>query len=111
MLQAAASQRRQPLFGTSAMAFFWFILIGLIAGWLAGNFTKGSGFGLPGNVIVGVIGALLGGFLFRIVGHCCRRPAGPAGDRHYRRGGSALSAATGQEILGRMLCRKPFRSR
>jgi uncharacterized membrane protein YeaQ/YmgE (transglycosylase-associated protein family) len=50
------------------MEFVWFILIGLCAGWLAGQLMKGSGFGLVGNLIVGVIGALLGGFAFRLVG-------------------------------------------
>ena len=38
-------------------------VIGLVAGWLAGEFTKGSGYGLVGNIIVGLIGALVGGFL------------------------------------------------
>ena len=42
----------------------WFLLIGLAAGWLAGQILKGGGFGLWGDLIVGVIGALLGGFLF-----------------------------------------------
>ena len=46
------------------MAFVWFILIGLVAGWLAGKLVKGGGFGVLGNIIVGVLGALLGGFLF-----------------------------------------------
>jgi uncharacterized membrane protein YeaQ/YmgE (transglycosylase-associated protein family) len=50
------------------MEFVWFALIGICAGWLAGQFTKGSGFGIVGNLIVGVIGALLGGFAFRLVG-------------------------------------------
>jgi uncharacterized membrane protein YeaQ/YmgE (transglycosylase-associated protein family) len=50
------------------MEFVWFILIGMCAGWLAGQFMKGSGFGLLGNLIVGVIGALLGGFTFHLVG-------------------------------------------
>ena len=50
------------------MEFVWFILIGMCAGWLAGQFMKGSGFGLLGNLIVGVIGALLGGLVFRLVG-------------------------------------------
>lgn len=50
------------------MEFVWFILIGLCAGWLAGQFMKGSGMGLVGDVVVGVIGALLGGFLFRQMG-------------------------------------------
>lgn len=48
--------------------FLWFILIGLAAGWLAGQLTKGGGFGLAGNLIIGVIGAVLGGFLFTLVG-------------------------------------------
>ena len=50
------------------MNILLFLLIGLVAGWLAGKIMKGRGFGLVGNLIVGVIGALLGGFLFRILG-------------------------------------------
>ena len=40
------------------MEFVWFALIGICAGWLAGQITKGSGFGIVGDLIVGVIGAL-----------------------------------------------------
>ncbi len=50
------------------MEFLWFALIGMCAGWLAGQLTKGTSFGLVGNLIVGVIGALLGGFVFQLVG-------------------------------------------
>lgn len=50
------------------MNFVWFILIGIAAGWLAGQLTKGSGFGLLGDLVVGVIGALLGGWLFGLFG-------------------------------------------
>ena len=50
------------------MDFIWFILIGLAAGWLAGQLVKGGGFGVVGDIIVGVIGALLGGFLFSAFG-------------------------------------------
>lgn len=50
------------------MEFVWFILIGLVAGWLAGQIMKGGGFGLIGDIVVGVVGALLGGFLFRTLG-------------------------------------------
>jgi uncharacterized membrane protein YeaQ/YmgE (transglycosylase-associated protein family) len=50
------------------MEFLWFILIGLAAGWLAGQLMKGGGFGIVGDVVVGVIGALLGGFLFSAFG-------------------------------------------
>jgi uncharacterized membrane protein YeaQ/YmgE (transglycosylase-associated protein family) len=48
--------------------FVWFILIGLIAGWLAGQLMKGGGFGVVGDIVVGIIGALLGGFLFSSLG-------------------------------------------
>jgi uncharacterized membrane protein YeaQ/YmgE (transglycosylase-associated protein family) len=50
------------------MNFIWFILIGLVAGWLAGQLVKGGGFGMLGDIIVGVIGALIGGFLFSALG-------------------------------------------
>ncbi|MBX7247114.1 MAG: GlsB/YeaQ/YmgE family stress response membrane protein [Candidatus Sumerlaeaceae bacterium] len=50
------------------MSLLWFLLIGLAAGWLAGQIMRGKDFGLVGNLIVGVIGALLGGFLFGLLG-------------------------------------------
>jgi len=50
------------------MNLIYFLLIGLAAGWLAGKFMEGRGFGLLKNLAVGVIGAILGGFLFRLVG-------------------------------------------
>ena len=50
------------------MNFLYMILVGIVAGFLAGKLTKGSGFGVLGNLIVGVIGALLGGFLARVIG-------------------------------------------
>ncbi len=50
------------------MEFLWFILIGLVAGWLAGMVVKGGGFGVIGDIVVGVVGAMLGGYLFRLLG-------------------------------------------
>ncbi len=50
------------------MHLLYFLLIGLIAGWLAGQIMKGKGFGLIGNLVVGCIGALVGGFLFELFG-------------------------------------------
>ena len=50
------------------MAFVWFLLIGICAGWVAGQIVKGGGFGLVVDMIVGVIGAFLGGWLFRVLG-------------------------------------------
>lgn len=45
----------------------YYLLIGLIAGWLAGKVTEGHGFGVIGDLVVGVIGALIGGFLFGLI--------------------------------------------
>jgi uncharacterized membrane protein YeaQ/YmgE (transglycosylase-associated protein family) len=45
------------------MGILAWIVVGLIAGWLAGELMRGSGFGLVGNIVVGIVGALLGGFL------------------------------------------------
>jgi len=45
------------------MGLFTWIIVGAIAGWLAGKVMKGRGFGLFGNIIIGVIGALVGGWL------------------------------------------------
>lgn len=46
----------------------WFLIIGIVAGWLAGQISRGHGFGLLGDMIVGVVGAFLGGFLFNLIG-------------------------------------------
>jgi uncharacterized membrane protein YeaQ/YmgE (transglycosylase-associated protein family) len=50
------------------MEIIWFILIGLAAGWLAGQFMRGGGFGVVGDIVLGVLGAVVGGFLFRLLG-------------------------------------------
>ena len=45
-----------------------FLAIGAVSGWLAGQITRGGGFGLLGDIIVGIIGAMAGGYLFGILG-------------------------------------------
>ena len=50
------------------MYFLWYLLIGLVAGWLAGLIVKGRGAGFLVNLAVGVIGGLLGGWLFSLLG-------------------------------------------
>ena len=50
------------------MSLLWFLIVGLVAGWLAGMLVKGGGFGLIGDLVVGVIGAVLGGWLFSTLG-------------------------------------------
>ncbi len=44
------------------------LVIGAIAGWLAGKLMKGGGFGLMGNIVVGIVGAAIGQFVFGIFG-------------------------------------------
>lgn len=46
-----------------ASAIIWFLIIGAIVGWLAGVVVRGFGFGLLGNIVIGIIGGLLGGWL------------------------------------------------
>lgn len=50
------------------MDLILFLLIGLAAGWLAGQLVKRRGSGWVEDLIVGVIGALIGGFVFRLLG-------------------------------------------
>lgn len=53
-------------FGTESIIVF--LLIGAVAGWLAGLIVKGYGFGLLGNIVVGIVGAFVAGWLFPTVG-------------------------------------------
>jgi len=50
------------------MNFLYYLLLGALAGWLAGKLSKGSGFGALGNIVVGIVGGILGGWLFGILG-------------------------------------------
>jgi uncharacterized membrane protein YeaQ/YmgE (transglycosylase-associated protein family) len=45
------------------MGILSWIIVGLIAGWLAGMVMRGGGYGLIGDIIVGVVGGLLGGWI------------------------------------------------
>jgi uncharacterized membrane protein YeaQ/YmgE (transglycosylase-associated protein family) len=47
------------------MDIVWFLLIGLVAGWLASRLIKVRGLGLVEKLVVGVIGAVIGGYVFR----------------------------------------------
>ena len=46
----------------------WFLIIGIVAGWLAGNIVKGGGFGLISDLVVGVVGAFIGGAVYSFLG-------------------------------------------
>ena len=43
------------------MDLLWFVLIGLVAGWLAGQVMQGGGYGTVGDIVIGVLGAVVGG--------------------------------------------------
>ncbi|HEY8694518.1 MAG TPA: GlsB/YeaQ/YmgE family stress response membrane protein [Chloroflexota bacterium] len=43
------------------------LVVGLVAGWLAGQFMRGGGYGVVGDIVLGVIGAFVGGFIFSLV--------------------------------------------
>jgi uncharacterized membrane protein YeaQ/YmgE (transglycosylase-associated protein family) len=60
------------------------LLIGAVAGWLAGLIVKGYGFGLLGNIVVGIVGSFIGGWLF--------------GQLHLFTGGGYLGAIVGATI-------------
>ncbi len=50
------------------MFILWWIIVGLIAGFLTGKLMKGSGFGPITDIIVGIVGAVIGGFIMRALG-------------------------------------------
>jgi uncharacterized membrane protein YeaQ/YmgE (transglycosylase-associated protein family) len=50
------------------MGFLAFIVVGLIAGWLAGKVMRGGGYGVLGDIILGILGGMLGGWIFGRLG-------------------------------------------
>ncbi|WP_422396429.1 GlsB/YeaQ/YmgE family stress response membrane protein [Thermorudis peleae] len=70
-------------------SLFGWLLVGLLAGWLAGLMTRGRGFGCLGNIAIGLVGAIIGGYLFSRLGF-----HGPVGFF-----GSVLIAAIGAALL------------
>ena len=50
------------------MGFLAWIIVGLIAGWLAGQVMKGGGYGVLVDIILGILGGILGGWIFGLLG-------------------------------------------
>lgn len=50
------------------MFYLWYLLIGLVSGWIANMIVRGHGSGLWINLIVGVVGGMLGGWIFSLFG-------------------------------------------
>ena len=46
----------------------WWIVVGLVAGWLAGQVMKGGGYGVLADIVLGILGGILGGWLFGQMG-------------------------------------------
>ena len=50
------------------MGFLAWVVVGLIAGWLAGQVMKGGGYGMVADIILGLLGGVLGGWIFGKLG-------------------------------------------
>lgn len=50
------------------MRILWFIIIGILIGWIAGLITRGHGFGVLADFIIGIVGAVVGGLIFDLLG-------------------------------------------
>jgi uncharacterized membrane protein YeaQ/YmgE (transglycosylase-associated protein family) len=51
------------------MFIIWWIIVGIIAGWITGKIMSGGGYGAFMDMIIGLIGAVIGGFIMRSLGH------------------------------------------
>ena len=54
------------------MFIIWWIIVGLIAGWITGKLMRGAGFGPLMDIVIGIIGAIIGGFIMRTLGFAGR---------------------------------------
>ena len=63
-LRALQKRRESPM----AEGIIVWLIIGAVAGWLAGKIVEGTGFGLIVDIIVGIVGALIGGWLAGVLG-------------------------------------------
>jgi uncharacterized membrane protein YeaQ/YmgE (transglycosylase-associated protein family) len=50
------------------MHFLWWIIVGMVAGWATGKIMKGSGYGFLADTVLGIIGAVVGGYLAGLLG-------------------------------------------
>ena len=74
------------------MGFLVWIVVGLIAGWLAGQVMKGGGYGVLVDIVLGILGGFVGGWIFGLLG------VWPGGGMI----GSIIVASVGAVVLVRM---------
>jgi uncharacterized membrane protein YeaQ/YmgE (transglycosylase-associated protein family) len=67
MFDSQSNTRIPEQGGEDMPEWVWFIIIGIAAGWLAGQVMKGSGYGLLGDLIIGAIGGVVGGYVFGLL--------------------------------------------
>jgi uncharacterized membrane protein YeaQ/YmgE (transglycosylase-associated protein family) len=51
-----------------AHGIIWWIVVGLIAGWAAGKIMKGGGYGVMADILLGIVGGVVGGWVIRLLG-------------------------------------------
>ena len=71
------------------MNILLFLFIGIVSGWIAGELYRGSGFGIGGDLVVGIVGSLIGGYLL----------GGVFGVSAYGIVGSILTSVVGALVL------------
>ena len=81
------------------MWLLWTIIIGILAGFLAGKIVKGHGMGTLMDLLIGIVGSVLGGWIFTLLGTRRVRPDRPARDGNSRRSRSAVDRKSHQEII------------
>jgi len=64
-LASMAQTDFRAVFFAPEHGFIWWVIIGLIAGWIAGTVSRGRGFGCLANMFLGLIGAVVGGWIFQ----------------------------------------------
>jgi uncharacterized membrane protein YeaQ/YmgE (transglycosylase-associated protein family) len=67
-LQSAAGHNLTARRKEIAMNIVYWIVVGLIAGWLAGQVMKGGGYGAVADIILGLVGGIVGGWVFGLLG-------------------------------------------
>ena len=66
--QGILSKKMAELFHLGTSSILIILVIGAVAGWLAGQIVRGMGFGLIGNIVVGIVGAFIAGWLLPRIG-------------------------------------------
>lgn len=86
------------------MGIIVWIIIGLVAGWLAGQIMKGSGYGLIGDLVLGLVGAVVGGWLVGLVAPAAE-PTGFLGSIIVATIGAIVLILIARAIRGRGMAR------